>query len=58
MPQKMELVPKILLVLWLANKMSKLSFIILAMCRVYPLNFVIKGIPELFIFFIVNTFRL
>ena len=44
---KMEFVPKIQLVLWLADRMFML-FIVLAMHLVIPLNFMVRGTPVLF----------
>ena len=49
---KTELVSKIRLVLWLADRMLRLLFIVLAMHLVIPLNFMVKGTPVLFRFFL------
>ena len=63
---KNEFLPKIRLVLWLADRMFRLLFDVLAMLcfifgkqRVIPLNFMVRGTPVLFRFFsFVNGFRL
>ena len=54
---KIQLVPIMLLVMWLAGRMFNLSFIFLVMRSEILLNFMVRWIPVLFIFSLVNSFR-